>query len=99
MSLSDPLADLLTRLGVMTDKLAAHHTSRGDTIATKIKTVNDAWASLAGLGVTERRESARAAGAQFDALIATDEGEIAALEVEVAYIRDIIDAKKAGLIP
>ncbi len=99
MAESEPLAELLTRLGVKTDKLASMFQSRGDTIATKIKAVNDAWANLAGFAVTERRESARAAGAQFDALIAQDDGEIAALEVEIAYIRDIIDAKKAGLIP
>lgn len=93
------LPDLITRLGTLTTELASKYMQRGDTIAEKIKATNAAWSNLNDLGVTERRETARAAGAQFDALIAKDDGEILALETEIAYIRTVIDVKKAGLIP
>lgn len=93
------LTDLLGRLGTLTTSLASKYQQRGDTIAEKIKATNDAWSHLCDLGVTERRESARAAGAQFDALIAKDDGEILALETEIAYVRVLIDLRKAGLLP
>lgn len=92
------LADLIARLGVLSNDLASKYLARGDTVAEKIKAESAAWSNLSDRGVTERRETARAAGAHFEALLAKDDGEIRALEVEIAYLRDVIDCKKAGLI-
>lgn len=92
---TDGLSDLLARLGTLTTTLASKYMQRGDTIAEKIKSVNLAWDTMRDLGVTDRRETSRQAGAQFDALIAKDDGEILALEAERLHILTLIDVMKA----
>lgn len=93
------LLDHIARFDHLTQELAKAYALRGDTIAEKIKSVNSAWSHLTGLGVTERRESSRAAGAQFDAVLAKDEGEIQAMEIERDYVKTMIELWKAGLMP
>jgi hypothetical protein len=93
------IADLVARLGVLTTDLASKYQQRGDTLAEKIKAESAAWSNLSDRAVTERRETARAAGAHYEALIAKDNGEIQALETEMAYLRTVIDCKIARLLP
>lgn len=92
------IADLVSRLGVLSTDLASRFQTRGDTIAEKIKAESTAWSMLSDRAVTERRESAKAAGAQYDVLIARDDGEIRALETEISYLHVVIDCKKAGIL-
>lgn len=78
------------RYTALAKELAAKYRDRATTHAAQIKAENTAWSYGTGLGVTERRESARAAGAQFAALYAQDSGEIQALEAEIAHVTTII---------
>lgn len=93
------LAELLARLERLTTSLARLYQQRGDLIAEKIKAVGVAWQNLDDRAVTERRETSRQAGSQFDALLAKDDGEIQALEVERQYVLVMIEVVKAGLLP
>jgi len=93
------LAELLARLEGLTTLLAQKYEQRGDLIAEKIKAVNAAWDHMSDRAVTDRRETSKQAGSQFDALLAKDDGEIQALEVERQYVLVMIDVVKAGLLP
>jgi len=92
------LAELLVRLERLTTSLARLYAQRGDLIAEKIKSVAAAWENLSDRAVTDRRETSKQAGSQFDALLAQDDGEIQALEVERQYVLVMIDVVKAGLL-
>jgi hypothetical protein len=91
--------EAVAALNTKTVALAALYQTRGDTLQVKIKAVNAAWENGRDMAVTERRETARAAGSQFDAMVAKDDGDIQALEVERDYLKVLIDVMKAGLMP
>lgn len=93
------LAELLARLERLTTSLAKLYAQRGDLVAEKIKAVSAAWSNLDDRAVTDRRETSKQAGSQFDALLARDNGEIEALEVERQYVLVMIEVVKAGLLP
>lgn len=90
------LPALVGRYSVLSVELAAKYQTRGDTQGEQIKAENTAWSYGNGLPVTERRESAKAAGAQFAALIAKDTGDIQALETEIAFVQTLIHLVEVG---
>lgn len=83
---STVLTQLLVQAGTLSSDLASALRGLGHLRAARIDGYAESYRASEGLGVTERRERAVVACAQWDVEIARTQGEVDALRVELAYV-------------